>query len=134
MAVIAAVVSPILALGGVLLIALVSIFDAVKLRGDLDLDITVPSRLVRGGTYDFVVEPRNIDAERRRCVVRQAMPPGVVLSPSEGRGLLHASVTANHRGPFQFPPAAVRLDGPAHFVRRTWLYPNSQSVAVVATG
>jgi uncharacterized protein (DUF58 family) len=131
MAVIAAVVSPVLALAGVLVIALISIIDATKLRGDLDVDVTVPSRLVRGSTYDFVVEPRNIDAARRRCVVRQAMPPGVELSPSEGRGLLRASVRATHRGHVQFPPAAVRLDGPLHFVRRTLLFPNSQGVAVV---
>jgi uncharacterized protein (DUF58 family) len=131
MAVIAAVVSPILAASGVLLILLVSIFDAGKLRGDLEVAITVPSRLVRGGSYEFLAEPRNIDTDRRRCIVRQAMPPGVVLTPSEGRGVLRASVTANHRGHVQFPPTAVRLDGPAHFVRRTWLFPNSQTVAVV---
>jgi uncharacterized protein (DUF58 family) len=59
------------------------------------------------------------------------MPPGVELSPSEGRGLLRASVRATHRGHVQFPPAAVRLDGPLHFVRRTLLFPNSQGVAVV---
>jgi uncharacterized protein (DUF58 family) len=131
LAVIAAVVSPILALVGVLAVALASIVDASKLRGDLEIDVAVPSRLVRGVRYDFVVEPRNIDAEQRRCVVRQAMPPGVVISPSEGRGMLRASVTATHRGHLQFPPAAVRLDGPLHFVRRTWLCPNSQIVAVV---
>ena len=131
MALIAAVVSPILALGGVLVLAVLSVVDVAKLRGNLDVDIAIPSRLVRGGTYDFVVEPRNIDAARRRCVVRQAMPPGVVLSPSQGRGMLRASVTASHRGQVQFPPAAVRLDGPLHFVRRTWLYPISQAVAVV---
>ncbi|HEY5274044.1 MAG TPA: DUF58 domain-containing protein [Acidimicrobiales bacterium] len=131
MAVLAAVISPILALAGLLALALFSIADALRLRGDLDVDVAMPSRLVRGASYDFVVEPKGIDALSRRCRVRQAMPPGVLITPSEAGGSLHASVTASRRGRVQFPPAAVRLDGPLHLMRRTWSYPNDQIVAVI---
>jgi uncharacterized protein (DUF58 family) len=45
--------------------------------------------------------------------------------------MLRAKVTASRRGHVRFPPVAVRIDGPLHLVRRTWLYPSTESVAVV---
>ncbi len=105
------------ALLAVLIVCVVTVVDGWLVRREPLVERVVPHVLSRG-----VGAPLRITAEQpgaRRVVVRQAMPPDVVLraapvssGSSSGVGGIEGTLTALRRGAHRLPPVGVRCDGP----------------------
>jgi uncharacterized protein (DUF58 family) len=101
----------------VLLVALAllgaALVDARAARVRADVQRTLPELLSRGIPADIGL---SVDPPERR-IVRQPVPPDLVVTPPEAAGTLEGQVVAHRRGRHVLPAPVVRTTGPLGFVQ-----------------
>ena len=84
--------------------------DAWLARDNVLARRTTMRTLSRGVPSEFTIETD--DPNEARVRVRQALPPDVIVEPSEAAGRLTGRITAYRRGEHALPPVAARRTGP----------------------
>jgi uncharacterized protein (DUF58 family) len=117
-ALLALFVAPVVAIVLAIVVAVVVVVDAAAARRTVRVRRAVPRTLARGVPARLTVETG--DDRAASIQLRQAEPPDVTISPSEGRGGLDAQLVARRRGEGVLPPVAARRTGPLGLGRCTF--------------
>lgn len=91
----------------VLVLVTAAVVDALSVRRRPDVTVERAHVYARG-----VPTPLRIKVHAPRARIRQAVPPDVLVTPSEGDGELECLLTPKRRGRHVLPAPSVRLTGP----------------------
>ncbi len=112
------VVPPLLVLFVLVAVTAAALADAWSVRTKPVVSGERPHIIARGIPVSLTLRVEGVPAKRAR--VRQAVPPGLVVAPSEGDGELACVLVARRRGRHVLPPPSVRLIGP--FGLGAWMH------------